>query len=208
MTGIRKMKFTDLNFDCLENVLEYLKLIDLLNVADTSKRLNKAAELVYAQKYGKKKVRFGDMTDARVSEGDHGIEITGKHININDFKTDLQLMRCVGSVISSIEFLFLKNAERNLGIREKIEFGLFSYINIYCAEYLKEFHIGALKVKSDDNLSYVSLVNRENLLDHFDNSFSSVECFEIPATVFTERTRRINTYSRINSKNYTCLQFM
>lgn len=43
------MKFTDLNFDCLEIVLEYLNLIDFLNVTDTSKRLNKAAELVFAR---------------------------------------------------------------------------------------------------------------------------------------------------------------
>lgn len=46
-------KSTDIDdFDCLENVREYLELPDLLNFADTSKQLNKAAELFYTRKYG------------------------------------------------------------------------------------------------------------------------------------------------------------
>lgn len=48
------MKITDLNFDCLETILEYLHFIDLMNVADSTKRLNEAAVLVFARKYGKK----------------------------------------------------------------------------------------------------------------------------------------------------------
>lgn len=53
------MKFTDLYFDCLEKLFEYLELPDLLNVADSTKLFKKAAELAYTRKYGNKCLAFG-----------------------------------------------------------------------------------------------------------------------------------------------------
>lgn len=46
-----KMKLTNLNIDCLENVFEYLKLGDLISVAAANKRLNKAAKFVFAREH-------------------------------------------------------------------------------------------------------------------------------------------------------------
>lgn len=77
------MKFTDLNIDCLEIVLEYLELIDLLNVADSTKRLNKVAELVFARKHGKKDVNFGGT---QVSQN-RSFRISPFTIDIEDLKT-------------------------------------------------------------------------------------------------------------------------
>lgn len=129
------MKFTDLNLDCLEIVLEYLNLIDLLNVADTNKRLNKAAELVFVRekiKHGSKYVTFGNTKILR----DRSFKITREEIYIDDLKTSLQLLRCVGRVVSKIKFNKLRGMSRN---QCEIDCQVATYINKYCTEHLNQF---------------------------------------------------------------------
>ena len=53
-----KMKLTGLNIDCLENILEYLELGDLLNAATSNKRLNQAANFIFDREHSKKMFRF------------------------------------------------------------------------------------------------------------------------------------------------------
>lgn len=48
------MKLTDMNLDCIESCLEHLKFNDLLQVAASNKRLNRAANFIYNRKYGSK----------------------------------------------------------------------------------------------------------------------------------------------------------
>lgn len=146
------MKFTDLNFDCLEIVLEYLNLIDLLNVADTSKRLNKAAELVFARENGNKNVTFGNTRILR----HRSFKITHEEIYIDDLKTSLQLLRCVGRVVSKIKFNKLTSMVEN---QAKLDDQLVTYTNRYCAEYLNQVEC-----------SYVCC-SRNSILYFFDFNF-------------------------------------
>lgn len=57
------MKITDLNIICLEDIFEYLDVLNLLNVADSNKRLNFAARFVFRRKHGKMSVAFMDAFD-------------------------------------------------------------------------------------------------------------------------------------------------
>lgn len=135
------MKFTDLDFDCLECVLEHLELPDLLNVADTSKRLNKAAGLVFTQKHGNKIVRFDDFTFVK-SQQPPKVEST--QIKINNIKIGLQLLRTIGYTIRKIHYTqcsIMYDWKEEIERYSKINFKLFEYINNYCAEYLKGFFI-------------------------------------------------------------------
>lgn len=44
-------KFTNLNFDCMETIFEYLDLNDLLNVADSNKHFYNSVCKVFQRKY-------------------------------------------------------------------------------------------------------------------------------------------------------------
>lgn len=134
------MKFTELDFDGLECVLEHLELTDLLNVADSCKRLRKAAELVYIREYGKKCVKFSSIIEMCP---DQSFKITKDGIVIIRLKTGLQLLRCVGHTVSKIDFF----DQTYLPTRYN---WLFTYINKYCAEYLKEFMITGNQIITGD----------------------------------------------------------
>lgn len=46
-----KTSINDVNIDCLEEIFKYLKLKDLLNIADSSKRLRRAASFIFSSTY-------------------------------------------------------------------------------------------------------------------------------------------------------------
>lgn len=151
-------KLTDLNFDCLESILEYLELIDLLNVADCNKRLQKAAELVYAYKYGDKTVLFSNRPTDRL------IRVVDKYIEITDLKVSLRFLRCVGCEISKIEIRKRGRWKKNI----EDQYKLFKYINKYCAEHLEEMKLLKTKFVVDSNnfnQPFKSLV-RLNIVDY------------------------------------------
>lgn len=127
------MKFTDLNFDCLEILLEYLELLDLLNVADSTKRLRRAAQLVYARKYGNRVVSVDDV----IISPNQRLEFEEDRIKTNDFRTSLRLLRCFGSAINNIQYL----SDGETSNQCKIDRQILCYINTYCAEYLKDLEI-------------------------------------------------------------------
>lgn len=153
------MKFTDLNFDCLETVLEYLKLVDLLNMADSTRRLKKAAELVYARKYGDWPVIFGAMEKSPVQS----FRFTNQGIESKGLKASLQLLRCVGSAISVIALDPVAIQEPN---PSQMDRRLFNYINNYCAEHLEEI---TLQQNEDSSRYY-----RRPILDYFKKPFTSL----------------------------------
>lgn len=67
------MNLNDLNIICLETVLEYLDIANLLNAADSSKRLWHAARLVYERKYGEMEMNIAELDfysiDIEISNG-------------------------------------------------------------------------------------------------------------------------------------------
>ncbi|XP_055308303.1 uncharacterized protein LOC129572383 [Sitodiplosis mosellana] len=117
------MKITDMNLICLEECFEYLQLKDILSVADTTKRLRKAAQGVYLRKYGEK-------TTIEYSYNQLWLCRTNKpSIKFDDLKTPLQLLRCFGHMIHDMEINFEKS---NRGRVQK----LLMQLNEYCAESL------------------------------------------------------------------------
>lgn len=92
------MILTDLNLDCLETDFEYLGFSDLLNLADTNKRIRRATELVFIRKYQHKKLIINDCLH------DGQIYITDNSIEIHNIKPCLQILRCFGPFITAIDF--------------------------------------------------------------------------------------------------------
>lgn len=132
------MKFHDLDFDCLEYVLEYLDLHDLLNVADSNKRLRKAAELVYTGKYGDRRVVFGIIKLLSDQTFVFKNSTYSREIESKGFKTSMQLLRCFGPLISTIRLVKIRSSETNQPLMDK---WVFTYINDYCADYLKKLYV-------------------------------------------------------------------
>lgn len=102
------MILTDLNIDCLEEILEYLELKDLLNAADSNKRLCHASKFVFIRKYA------------------------GDYISIypNNDKRSLQIIRIFGSLIRRMECCFRYRTVTKSYVTD--------YINEYCNETLSE----------------------------------------------------------------------
>lgn len=123
------MKITDMNLICMEECFEYLELKDLLNVADASTRMRRAAQSVFFQKFGKKRLKIksgecGITHKTIVSTMEDGYIIFGR-------KYCLQLLRCFGNSVLSISLsgIFMSHAEQ--------EFVLI-YLNKFCAEHLTQ----------------------------------------------------------------------
>lgn len=128
---IEPKQITDVNNDCLEHLLKYLSLADLLNVADTSKHLVDAAKLAFASKHGRKTIVLNSFPYS-ISQT---IIIHSDEIWIFDFITCLRILRCFGSVIAKLHVYY--NFDDDLP-RSKLD----RYIQEYCAAFLTEiqFH--------------------------------------------------------------------
>lgn len=98
------MKLTELNIDCLENVLAYLELRDLLSAASSSKQLNQAANFVFIRKYSKKEMNFENIHLKHYAP----YKFEQYSIVFSDFKASLQLLRCFGHLVENIVFFSFK----------------------------------------------------------------------------------------------------
>lgn len=125
------MKLTDLNIDCLENILEYLKVGDLLSAASSSKRLNKAANFIFVRKPWQKHVKFTKIHLSR----NRLIEFEQNCIEISDLKTSFQFIRCFGHLIPHIEFVFSNQNQ------SEIDQHVINYISQYCSDSLTKITI-------------------------------------------------------------------
>lgn len=127
-----KMKLTDLNIDCLENVLGYLELGDLINAADANKRLNEAANFVFVRKYNRANIRFLPNSSC------FGISYKkeDKYMYVKGLKVSLQLLRCFGHLISGLACCLIGKHHHHI----------INYINEYCSESLKKIEIRYLKI--------------------------------------------------------------
>lgn len=138
----------DLTIDCLEEIFEYLDLHDLLNVADSNKRLNKAAGLVFSRKHGNKYV----LNRERPSYWGFP-EKDGEYLGITDNCSSLRLVRCFGHSISGISIdCFMCNQE--------FYTELFRYVNKYCTQSLVKLHVRGY---------------RHNIFDDIQKPFEKVE---------------------------------
>lgn len=143
------MKLTDLNIDCLDNILEYLELDDLLNAATANKRLNKAANFIYDRDYGKKQLYCQEIHRSR----HRSVDLIDDLIIICDLRTNLQLIRCFGEVIFNIYLTLSTQSQSMLG-----QYTL-NYINKYCS----------------DTLLRIGVDNGQCALQHLSKPFSRVQ---------------------------------
>ncbi|XP_055317528.1 uncharacterized protein LOC129576435 isoform X1 [Sitodiplosis mosellana] len=132
-------KLTDINIDCQEHVFKHLGLLDLLNIADSSKQFKTAADLVFAKKFGNERVKVLCIRPCRNQyvESNESIEW------IEFAKTGLQLFRNFGHLISVLNFepanvLAKTPREESFSLLYKCAI---EYINEYLAESLTEIWI-------------------------------------------------------------------
>lgn len=144
------MILTDLNIDCLEAILEFLSIRDLLNSADTCKRLHHATSLVYERVQGQRVVIF-DVMNKNHTEGiqtEQGccqrrmgrIDILESFV-ITDLKIALKLLRCFGHLISNINFSYY-DYELDVNFLPFHNIYVLDYINEFCSETVKELQLG------------------------------------------------------------------
>lgn len=127
--SLHNMKLTDLNIDCLEGILEYVKIRDLFNVADSNKRLRHASKFVFLRKYGICKFRFICESKSIKPRPVRWEEL----IRINDLKSILQLLRNFGALIYGI--IYYDFNHKNTGQY------IIDYINEFCSASLEEIFI-------------------------------------------------------------------
>lgn len=164
------MKLTDLSIICLEEVLEFLGIVDLLNAADTHTRLRGAAKCVFMRKYGEMPLIIEQLPKQpdpsmywqkmlRIEDDFHS-DMTTHCYEIQRPKTAYQLLRCFGNLLPSIN-CFYGSA---FGIDEdlsELEYRFIHYVNEFCSET-----IGTLKF----NFS-----NWNRSLENFKKPFKQVE---------------------------------
>lgn len=137
---------TNINYDCLERIFDFMDLKDLLNTAQTCKRLQLAAAAKFGYEHGSKLVFFECEDDGflirrhfRMHIPDHQMvraKISVRHnsVIVTGLKLQLPFLRCLGAKISHLHF------EKS---HCKIAFD--QYINQYCADTLKSFTIRGRK---------------------------------------------------------------
>lgn len=133
------MKLTDLNIICLEGILEYLDLEDLLNAAESNKRLCHASKFVYIGKYGSSTILFGSVYKSRQEclKNDKLIDIKKEDISVHDLKSIFQMLRNFGHLISRIDITLL--SPNNMSSQTRIY--IIDYVNFYCHETLSDIFI-------------------------------------------------------------------
>ncbi|XP_031625342.1 uncharacterized protein LOC116342017 [Contarinia nasturtii] len=130
-----KIVLTDLNFDCLEGLLKYLSLGDLLKLADSNATLHQFVKIILIQKYGTSLVL-----------GYHRFQrylcTCNNDLAIDNLKMSLQLFRCFGSQISHLSLTFKEKFEKNGNAWNN---HLIDYINTYCTESLQTLELNGIQ---------------------------------------------------------------
>lgn len=136
---LKNTKITDIDFVCLEFVLENLNIGNLLHVADSNKQLQLAAASVFSRKFGQRKVLLTDIYPKyrTLFERDGTIVVGG-------LKTCLQFLRCFGKLVKMLDISFVDSSKKH-------HFLMDEYINQFCADSLIKLSVyGRLTSLMDD----------------------------------------------------------
>lgn len=155
-----KKKLTSLDNDCLEKIFKYLTLKDLLNVADSNKRLKQVADVVFALNYGAKELNLIDSNEVLGSN----LIISSAEIHVGDLKSSLQVLRCFGQLISKVVVNRSGDSSHSNAHYNAILGTLLIYVNEFCTESLTD-----IEIIGDDKLR----------IDYLDNSFTNVQRVQI-----------------------------
>ncbi|XP_055309456.1 uncharacterized protein LOC129573185 isoform X1 [Sitodiplosis mosellana] len=121
-------KITDLDEKCLAELMKRLDFSDLLNVANSTKKLCAGACVVYSQRYADKFVKYnGDAISTKVLE----IDVTDTTIEINDARSCLKMLRGFGTHITRLRLNFN-------GIGPRRSHAISQAVTEYCPKTLVE----------------------------------------------------------------------
>ena len=111
--AIEVKSITNIYYDCLERIFAFLDLENLLNVAQTCKRLQTAAAYNFYDRFGRNRIRFFPFWKNRTFNyrPENIIDVCGQ-------KLSLRFLRCFGGKISKID-----------------QFTECNYINQYISKY-------------------------------------------------------------------------
>lgn len=126
---LQMKKITDLESNCLVCIFKHLSIRDLLNVFDSSKRLRECVKQTFINEYNEKPVFLCSIRPNRNRKME--IDCDGQ-ISIDDFKTSLQFLRCLGDLITDLKVNFRRPTTIQCN---KIS----RYIIEYCSETLVNF---------------------------------------------------------------------
>lgn len=160
---VETTRITDLNYDCLDAILDYLKYEDLFNAAVSNKHINNAAKLTFNRKFSQQTFIFyvESITERLVYFSDlqkKRSELRNKGVLVDDLKDVLTLLRCFGSVMKKIWVHFCcKNYNQYIA----------SYINQFCTESLLEIHLIDFPI---------------DILDYFKQPFTEVTTVRLEIT--------------------------
>lgn len=124
------MKITNLNIDCLEAILNHLEFQDLINAADSNRRINHAAKFVFSRKYSRNMIVFEKVKNMRIRL----FEFNNEEIHIYDLKFALILLRCFGCVMNEIKLTFIDTVHYQY---------VTCYISEFCADSITKIHISS-----------------------------------------------------------------
>lgn len=173
------IKITDLVVDCLEKIFKHLELIDLLNFAESNKRLNRAASVIFNRKYSRHFIILNCHQNSEI------MRLEKNSIVINDVYTSLRFMRCFGNSISKLWIRFSYCIK-------KCCTGLFQYVNEYSAKSLIEFGVRGhgyrqemfreiqkpFEKVEDLNFSLVALKADQNMFNKYFPQMQNLKIFD------------------------------
>lgn len=170
------MLLTGLNIDCLEEILEYLELRDLLNVADSNKRLRHASKFVFVRKYGSYGFRLYDRSNTQ--EESITIYNHTRSIHVRNLKLSLPLLRNFWPFISRIVY---QEYEESLGMAPR-SYYIIDYINDFCSETLNHLQM---------------ILMHRDLLDYFKNPFTRVKTVGVLTGYSTQKNSLVRLFPKM-----------
>lgn len=122
---VEQVSITNICFDCLEHIFDFLDLQSLLNVAGTCKWLQHVAVNKFGQRYRKKRV-YLDLSNPHARSWIH---VHRNEINLSGLNNCFSFLRCFGGKISDLVVNYSDNSDKITGYVDQ-------YINQYCVESL------------------------------------------------------------------------
>ena len=117
---------TNIYYDCLERIFDFLDLRSLLNVADTYKRLQIAAAAKFSDAYGKKPVHLIIHKNKCIP-----LLLNADEIYIRGSKLQFPFLRCFGAKVTHLYVDHHSDSGRAYKTL------LLQYLNQYCGNALK-----------------------------------------------------------------------
>lgn len=162
---------TNIYYDCLERIFDFLDITSLFNVAQTCKRLQTAAAAKFGDEYGKKQVCLyvggSVLVQSLISHPYISILRSGAYqypsaIRVLSIESSLAFLRCFGAKITLLSVSYSNCSAARSSYVDR-------YVNQYCAE----------------NLLGISFIGKDDfLIENYQRPFKSVRAVRITESRF------------------------